>query len=166
MKDKPIYIIYKTDKRVSVVFFFLMLLFALSALLPPINWNGFVQGGGLLLLTWIVLYLVLHVLSYISLYSDNTLVSSLLGYKKKTSVQNIVEIQRGAMYHGLSSIFGHQAFVIYRKEDGSFGEFKMSENLYSKKTMQALFKKLTEMNTSIKVDPYYKRLMDRKTFKW
>ncbi|MBI3074837.1 MAG: hypothetical protein HYY92_01305 [Parcubacteria group bacterium] len=85
-----------------------------------------------------------------------------MAMKKKTRVSDITEIQRGAMYKGLSSVFGHQAFVIFTKEDGSTGYFEMSENLYSKETMLSLFKKLTEMNKSIKVDPYYQKLMASK----
>lgn len=81
-----------------------------------------------------------------------------MGIKKRMQVKDIMEIQRGRMYRGLS-LFGYKAFILYKKSDGSTGYFEMSENLYHKETMTALFRKLIELNRNIKIDPYYKKLI-------
>jgi len=152
--------IYKTDKRTSMFLFMLWMLFPIFALLPPIDWERFIKGAPIAFLMGILSYLFLRKLSYVALFSDNNVISSLIAIKKNTTVNDIFEVQRGKMYKGLS-IFGHQAFVLYNKQDGSVGHFNMSENLYRKEVLLNFIKDITKINPNIKVDSYYQKMIEK-----
>jgi hypothetical protein len=142
-------------RRVGIPFGILGLLFAIHALLPPIEvWVVLLHIVGLSLGYLCYVLLVRHTYFVI----DGGSIDVVLGHfnRKKYQIERITDIYKRYIYAGRALVFK------YRDEDENEKVVTIDDALYDEKTIVGLLRTLLEINPNIKIDKDVQKLLEQR----